>query len=283
MARITPPRIADLHSQQRLALHEVLNIHADMYPSMGYVHGVHLLSYGCTVTDLSAADGTVMFNETLLGVAADLAADTVYIVSSSASDTGTYRVQGTDANNAYQTATVTATGTTPAAVGGTWNHVSQCNAVSADNIGIVFVSTDAGAIPTTVSDQIQTKMLVGKNYAINPVLVCPEDWVITINSFEFSSDTNRPAAVQVDANRQGRWIENFKFFVADFDYTQEFHSPIKLWPGDRIRTTISLTSGTGADATFGMNGTVWRNDEEYPGDVLSIKPLFEGPQTAEPI
>jgi hypothetical protein len=262
-------------SSHNLAISQLYDVHFDMWPGLGSCKGVELLSFGATITGLDAADGEVGFYEGLLALPAALSASTVYVVSSSASDTGTYRLQGIDANGDYQDVTVTATGTTPVAASGTWNHVQSCNAVSADNVGTVYVSTDAGAIPTTTGDQIQTVMLPGKNYAINPVLECPNNWIILINSFSFSADTNQVCVVQIDCNRQGRYIENFKFFAADFEYFQEFHAPIKLWPGDKMRIKVELSAGVGADLTFGMNGTVLRNDLADMAPVFSAKHFFD--------
>lgn len=227
--------------------------------SMGWVDGGSLLSYGTTITGLSNSSGEVAFREgPALAFPTELSADTVYLVSSSASDTGTYKIQGIDANGDFAEASVTATGTTPVAFAGTWDHVQRCISTSANNVGTVYVSTDAAAIPTTLGDQIQTVMLPGINYAINPLLVCPNDQTILIYEFDFSSDADNDLTVGIQANREGMWIQNFKFFCG-FQFAQEFKAPVKLYPGDKLRVTVEASQGTSDSATFGMNGIVLRD------------------------
>lgn len=229
--------------------------------SIGLVPNAGLLSYGTTVTGLSNSSGQVAFREgPALAYPTELSGDTVYLVSSSASDTGTYKIQGIDTSGDYAEATVTATGTTPVAFSGTWNHVQRCISTSANNVGTVYVSTDAAAVPTTLGDQIQTVMLPGKNYAINPLLVCPNDRTILIYEFDFSSNTDNDMTVFIEANREGMWIENFKFFVGA-QFAQEFKAPVKLYEGDKLRVSCTVRAGTNNDATFGMNGVVITNSE----------------------
>lgn len=229
--------------------------------ALGLVQGASLLSYGATISSLSNADNQVAFREgPKLTFPTALSGDTVYIASSSASDTGTYKVQGVDASGDYAEATVTATGTTAAAIPGTWNHIQRCISTSATNVGTVYVSTDALVVPTTLGDQIQTVMLPGKNYAVNPVLMCPNDRTILIYEFDFSSDADNDTTVYIDANREGVWIENFKFFVG-FQFAQEFKIPIKLYEGDMLRVSVEAAVGTATNATFGMNGAVITNSE----------------------
>ena len=229
--------------------------------SIGLIRGASLLSYGTTITSLNSSDGTVAFREgPKLAYPAALSGSTVYLYSTSASDTGTYKIQGLDANGDYAEATVTATGTTPAAFAGTWNHVQRCISTSANNVGTVYVSTDAAAAPTTTGDQIQTAMLPTTNYAINPWLVCPNDRTILIYEFDFSSNADNDLVVNIEANREGRFIQNFKFFCG-FQFAQEFKIPIKLYEQDALRVTVSAATGTADDATFGMNGVVLTNSE----------------------
>lgn len=247
-------------SQGLQAFCTVRNIDFLTQVSMGWVDGASLLSYGSTITGLSNSAGEVAFREgPALTYPTELSADTVYLVSSSASDTGTYKIQGIDANGDYAEASVTATGTTPVAFAGTWDHVQRCISTSANNVGTVYVSTDAAAIPTTLGDQIQTVMLPGKNYAINSLLVCPNDHTILIYEFDFSSNTDNDAEVFIAANREGMWIENFKFFVG-VQFHQEFKAPIKLYPGDKIRISVEVRQGTNNDCTFGMNGIVLKDN-----------------------
>lgn len=275
MATITPPTWGEMSETDRQRWATAAGFHWDDLVSYGYVDGGERLSYGCTVTDLDAADGEVAFNESILAYPAELSASTVYLVSSSVSDTSTFTVHGIDANGDFATAQVTATGTTPAAISGTWNHIQRCISDGADNVGTVYVSTDAGALPTTLGDQIQTVMLPGTNYAINPMFVCPNNWLISITRFDFNTDTKSAFVIEVEANRQGRWLQNFLFYAYESQFAQDFHAPVILREGDKIRVKATLRSGTGADATFGMNGIVLRNDQGNT-DKFSVKPLFEG-------
>ena len=240
--------------------HQVCDPHFDTLVAVGYIDGVYPLSFGSSITGFAAADGEVAFREgaNFLDYGADLSADTVYLVSTSASDTQEFSVQGIDANGDAVTVTVTATGTTPVALSGTWNHVQRCICTGADNIGTVYISTDAAALPTTVGDQIQTVMLPGENYAISPLLVVPNNQLFTINQFDFSQDVNQSALIKVFAKRQGKWLINFKFFGGKEDnFEQGFHTPLRLFEGDSMKVTVTASGGATSKATFGMNGNIW--------------------------
>jgi hypothetical protein len=110
-------------------------------------------------------------------------------------------------------------------------------------------------------------MLPGTNYAINPMLVCPNNQVILLNRFDFSiSVKTNPARIDITANRQGRWIQNFVFF-SDGQFEQTFDVPIRLQPGEKLR--VEVTAGANAtNGAFGMNGKVLTSvgvDERYSG------------------
>jgi len=264
MAHITPVTGGEVLSLERSHWHRVFNPHFDTMVSWGYIPGANPVSYGSTLQSAVSGDGEIAFREgARIGYPTDLSASTVYLVSSSASDTGTYSIQGIDANGDYATATVTATGTTAVAVSGTWNHVQRCISTSANNVGTVYVSTKSGAgVPALVGDQIQTVMNVGDNYAINPMLVCPNNQIITVNSFSFSQDVQQAATIRITANRQGMWILNFKFYVGLQDqFEQPFHTPVRLFEGDKLRVSFRAGGGAAAKATFGMNGNVLEYSE----------------------
>lgn len=280
MATINPPGLAAATHEERLNIAQMWGIDFDMWAAMGYIKGLDIISYGCSITDFDAADGDVLFYEAILSAPAPLAASTVYICSSNAGDTGTYKVHGLDANGDFATANVTATGTTPAAIPGTWNHIQRCIHTTAlgSNAGTVYVSTDSGAVPSTVSDQIQTAMLATKNYAINPVYMVPNNHYVLINRFDFSTDSNALCTISIDANRQGTWIENFIFYTqGGAQFAQDFHAPLRLDAGDMLRVRVDLATGTGAKATFGMNGIEMRNDLPAAeiNHLLSVNKLFE--------
>ena len=271
MAAVTPPTEVEKDSQSRLTWHDVFRPHFDELISVGYVDGCFPLSYGSSVDGAVTGDGQIAFREAPeLNYGADLSASTVYIVSTSSSDTQDYVVQGIDANGDYATASVTATGTTPVAVSGTWNHIQRCICTTGvDNVGLVYISTDSGNVPTVITDQIQTVMAIGENYAINPMLQVPNNQLFTISAFDFSQDVNQKATVKILARRQGRWIINFKFFVGSNDsFRQTFNTPLRLFEGDAMRVTFNATGGGAARASFGMNGNVW--------DLTDLDPRLTG-------
>jgi hypothetical protein len=273
MADVTLPTKAEVQQDTRFRWHRAMNPHFDTLVSVGYIDGCYPVSYGGTISGFASGDGAVAFREgsTKLGYGADLSADTLYLVSSSASDTQDYTVQGIDANGDYATATVTATGTTPVAVSGTWNHAQRLICTSGvDNVGTVYLSTKSGAgVPITLGDQIQCVIGPGDNYAINPLLVVPNHMIVTINSFDFTQDVQQAATIRILCNRQGRWLLNFKLFVGlDDHFLQNFHTPLRFFEGDKIRIEITAGGGASANAAFGMNGNTW--------DVTNLDPRKEG-------
>lgn len=262
---IEPIRREQIKSGDRLNWSQVFRPEFGDLVSLGFVDGARPMSFGSTISGLASTDGNVAFREgTPLAFGTDLSASTVYICSSSGSDTQEFSVQGLDANDDFQTVDVTATGTTPAAVPGTWNHVQRFIAKTTPNVGTVYISTDAGALPTTAGDQIQCVMLPADSYGINPLLKMGNNMYGLIHRFDFSTDTRNACLIRVKANRQGNWLLNFKFYASDADYHQDFLVPLRLYPGDAIRVEIQLTSGTGASATYGMNGMVFELSPDTP-------------------
>ena len=271
MSHITSATKQEIQSDQRYRWHSVFQPHWDTLVAIGYIDGMYPLSYGSSLSGVVSGDGEVAFRwgpEFNYGTA--LSASTVYLVSTSASDTQVYSIQGIDANGDYATTTVTATGTTPVALSGTWNHIQRCICTTgANNVGTVYTSTEAAGLPVAQNDQIQTAMVPGENYAINPELVVPNDQIFTINAFDFSQDVTQSATIRIYANRQGRWIINFKFFVGNEDsFEQIFHTPLRLFEGDRMRVTFQAGGGSAAKASFGMNGNVF--------DATALDPTKEG-------
>lgn len=266
MPEITPVESIDIEGL--LSVHQTFNIGFETLVSLGYIRGADLLSYGATITGLASGSGEVAFYEGQLAFPTELSGDTVYLHSTSASDTNDYLIQGTDANDEYQEETITATGTTPAASANTWNHVQRCVAKSAANAGEVKVSTASGSEPTTTSDQIQTVMLAGTSHAINPLLVAPKNRHIFITRFDFNTPDRDASIVRIFANREGNYIQNFKFYTSDAQFAQEFRAPIKLRPQDRLRVSVQNTSGSAFTGTFGMNGVVLRNTSKFGAGTL---------------
>lgn len=276
---LNAPKREQVQDLGRVNWHHVFRPQFSDLLAAGYIDGGDILSFGSTITGLSNTAGQVAFRSgTALAFPAALSASTVYMVSSAA-DTQVWKVQGIDANGDYQSQTVTLTGTTPVAVPGTWNHVSSAVNTSdgTTNAGIVYVSTksDAGA-PSTTAHKIQVVIPVGDNYGINPELQCPNDKIILIHRFDFSTNQANDEQVRIFANRQGTWILNFQFYC-DFEYHQDFLVPIRLYPGDKLRVTIEASQGTNVDASFGMNGMVW-TDTRVNGSKIAggVGQLFAG-------
>jgi hypothetical protein len=274
MSQIKPPTRIQVSDPGRRAWHELYRPTWRELVSLGYVNDAAVFSYGGTIEGLSSLDGQVAFREgTPLAFGADLSASTVYLVSSAAGDTQDFSVQGLDADNLLQIVDVTATGTTPVAVSGTWNHIQRVVAKTTPNVGTVYVSTDAAAIPTTAGDQIQCVMLPAASYAINPLAMAAADQYILIYGFDFSTANRDTLKITIEANRQGNWIQNFVFYTYDSQYHQQFQQPLYLQPGDGIRVLCEATSGTDNAATFGMNAAFI--DRNLGGPSNAVSALWE--------
>jgi hypothetical protein len=288
MARqIIPPRPQQVNSTDLLNWHDVFKPNFGELLATGYVDGANAISYGSTIQALAVGDNEVQFfgaasGTKMNGLPTPLSASTVYAVSDNAADTHECHVYGLDAAGDQQVQTVTLTGTTPVAVAGTWNHVRALVSSGADNTGNLFVSTDAAAVPTTLSDQIQcvvaaaTAGRLNENYGINPVLVCPNEATINIHGIDLSISQQDGAVVRVYANRQGQWILNFEFYVYQNTYSQRFYTPINLAQGDRLAVMVQRTgAGGAADCAFGMNGYVLNAKAANPNNPLGIAVLYE--------
>lgn len=262
---LTPPKREAVQDAGRTNWHTVFPIQFSDLVASNYVDGAQPLSFGATIQSISSTDGRCAFREgPKLAFPAALTGETMYAVSSSAGDTQTYTVHGLDANNDFQSETVTLTGTTPAAIPGTWNHVQRIvnSTAGTVNAGIIYVSNKAtvGA-PSTTAHKIQCVAAVGDNYAINPEIVCANDRIILIHRFDFSTDGANDTKIRIEANRQGTWILNFLFYC-DLEYHQDFNVPIRLYPEDRLRVTIERQAGSNVNAGFGMNGMVFTDTRQ---------------------
>lgn len=259
---IRKPVNKDIELPSFQAWHTAYRPTFDQLVAIGYAAGAKTLSFGSTVTGLNTVDGRVAFNESFLGFPVELSSSTVYVISSSGSDTGQVRLQGLDSSDVPAEATVALNGTTPVAVPGTWNHIQSVVATDFTNVGTVYCSTDAAALPTTLGDQIQTVMLPGANYSINPMLRTGQNQFALINRFDFSTENRDSFRILIEANREGNWIQNFLLYTRDAQYAQEFRTPIALGPQQKMRVWCEMSGGSNGNASFGFNGFVMQDSIE---------------------
>lgn len=259
---IRKPVNKDIELPSFQAWHTAYRPTFDQLVAIGYAAGAKTLSFGSTVTGLNTVDGRVAFNESLLGFPVELSSSTVYVISSSASDTGQVRLQGLDGSDIPAEATVALNGTTAVPVPGTWNHIQSVVATDFTNVGTVYCSTDPAALPTTLGDQIQTVMLPGSNYSINPLLQTGQNQFALINRFDFSTENRDSFRILIEANREGNWIQNFLLYTRDSQYAQEFRTPIALGPQQKMRVWCEMSGGSNGNASFGFNGFIMQDSIE---------------------
>jgi len=125
---------------------------------------------------------------------------TLYISSSSASDTQSFEITGLDASKAPQTATVTLAGTTKTAITGTWTRVfSVVNKGTTDNLGDVYVyedDTPVGGVPPTLT-KVRAKVLVGDNKSRMALYTIPTGKTGYLQRIRFARGLWRTASVKL--------------------------------------------------------------------------------------
>jgi hypothetical protein len=273
VTNVIRPTASQTQEVDRQLWHNVFNPTFGQLVALGYVAGAAPLSYGSTVEGLQSTDGEVRFCPGIFATEDVLAADTVYLYSSSGSDVSTYTIHGIDGSGDFSAVQVTATGTTALALPGTWNHIQRVISDGADNVGTVYASTQSTGAPGA-GDKIQTVMVPGTNYAVNPVLMCPNDVHVLIHAFDFSCSVLDGMKVRILANRQGRTLENFVFYVYQSQHSQQFTVPVRLAPGDYIQTVVSRTASGTVNAAFGMNGVAMTHaGSALAAQTLDVDPL----------
>lgn len=228
----------------------------------GMVEGADVLSYGASVRDLAQASGFVRFAFDQ-EVDTDLpAASTLYVVSTEAADTSTFTVVGIDAAGDPQTVTGTFAGTTPVALSGTWNHAQKLIYTdgTTQNVGTLYLSTKATAGVPGASDNICCAAEINSNYGVNPILKCPNNQTILLNSLNITTETKTLHVILGRRTLGSVLINAFDVDVTDGFVDFQFEVPMYLREGDEIRMTVASLSGTVQGASFGFNGYILRGD-----------------------
>jgi len=135
------------------------------------------------------------------------AAETMYLMSSAAVHWQDYTVSGLDAAWAEQTAAVTCTGQTPAAIAGTWLRVSRVtNDGATDNAGAIYVSNDntnvTNGVPDTAAD-VRAMIALGLNQTLQAAWTVPAGQTFYITDYWLSESSKLGAEVTLVVRPEG--------------------------------------------------------------------------------
>jgi hypothetical protein len=244
--------------------------------SAGLIEGTEPLSFGGNIKSLAAASGEVRFDESQRAPTDLSAGSSLYVVSSSASDTSQVTVHGVNASGDFAIVTATLTGTTPVRVGAAdaWNHGQKLISNGAANVGVLYLSAKSGAGAPGASDFVQCQVAIGDRYAINPVLLVPNGWHIAMLQMNFST-AQKVLRIRFwrETIETGVKIKSFQVFMSDGDYEQQFPVPFFLKQGDKLTVTAESTSGTVTEASFGVNGYILKTDDVTADKHISVDSL----------
>ena len=179
-------------------------------------------------------------------------AETIYCISTSASDTSTLHVEGLDANYNLQTETVTLTGTSAVATTNTFIRVYRL-AYDAENVGTITARTDSGT--GTIVAQIDA----GYAQSLMAVYTIPAGYTgyllagdLTINAFRdvqlkfFVRAFGKPFRIAHMAETRGL-------------YRYDFNAPLKITEKSDLDVRIDDVSLSNSRATANFDLVLLKN------------------------
>jgi hypothetical protein len=201
------PFVQEWHNVYRPTFGELIGL--------GYVYGAEAITVGGHIEGLGVSDGHVAFYDPILPYPDPLTAETVYLVSSSSSDTMQVEIEGIDTSGLRSRSRVNLTGTTPV----------PAKTIGAENVGTIYCSINNLALPTTVADKIQCVIEADVSIGFNPEMRAADNEVIFIHEFDFSTDTREEFDMRLEVFRDGAWERLFRYY-SDSNIIREYKVPL---------------------------------------------------------
>ncbi len=240
--------------------------------SMGYLEGSTTTLMRSRLTGI-AKNKEILFDNSRYEVAAapvlpgvqTASPGPLFLVSDNPLDAGVFLCSALAADGTRVRAFTVLNGTTPVAIdsGNDLLHVRNLLQVSGTlHSGTIFVSDNAGGVPTPAADVIAARVEPGRGFGASPLTICPNDHTLIFSERLFSGSSSFNGVVRLYVRFAGTSVFSmtYEMDVAPGTTVSPINPPIVLSEGDALFISVSTAKG-GNDAGYHMahvllNGTV---------------------------
>lgn len=172
-----------------------------------------------------------------------LTAQTIYVISTSASDTGTLTVEGLDSNYDQQTELVTLTGTSAVTLSNTFLRIFRMTYSDVANIGTITARVTSGT--GTVVAQIDE----GYAQTLMSVYTVPAGFTAYMTTLDATIDGTKTCQVLMYQRLEGSPFRIAHIAEADGHYRYDFTAPLEIPEKTDIDMRVNEVSGNDARVT----------------------------------
>ena len=180
-------------------------------------------------------------------------AQTIYCISTSASDTATLSIEGLDANYDEQTEVVTLTGTTAVATANTFIRVFRMTYQDGANVGDITARVTSGT--GTVVAQIDT----GYAQTLMAVYTIPAGFTGYLTTIDATIDGTKACQVLMYHRLTGKPFRIAHVAESDGHYRYDFNAPLKLPEKTDVDIRVNEVSGNDARVTANFDIILLKN------------------------
>ena len=180
-------------------------------------------------------------------------AQTIYCISTSASDTATLSIEGLDANYNEQTETVTLTGTTAVTTSNTFIRVFRMTYEDGANVG------DITARVTSASGTIVAKIDAGYAQTLMAVYTIPAGFTGYMLALDATIDGTKTCQVFMYHRLVGKPFRIAHVAESTGHYRYDFKTPLKLPEKTDVDIRVDLVSGNDARVTANFDIVLLKN------------------------
>jgi hypothetical protein len=180
-------------------------------------------------------------------------AQTIYCISTSASDTATLTIEGFDANYEQQTETVTLTGTTAVTTSSTFIRVFRMSYEDGANVG------DITARVTSGTGTVVAKIDAGYAQTLMAVYTIPAGFTGYMVALDATIDGTKTCQVLMYHRLTGKPFRIAHVAESTGHYRYDFKTPLKLQEKTDVDIRVDLVSGNDARVTANFDIVLLKN------------------------
>jgi len=179
-------------------------------------------------------------------------AQTIYCISTSASDTAALTIQGLDANYEEQTETVTLTGTSAVTTTNTFIRVFRMT-YDATNVG------DITARVTSGTGTVVAKIDAGYAQSLMAVYTIPAGYTGYLTALDATIDGTKTCQMLMYHRLTGKPFRIAHVAESDGHYRYDFNTPLKLAEKTDVDIRVDQVSGNDARVTANFDIVLLKN------------------------
>ena len=215
-----------------------------------YANAFNVHKFGANYDiDIGSVPETVWTAGGLYPWAALTTAQTLYLISTNASDTGTIEIEGLDADYNFQSESLTMAGLTATTTANTYSRAFRMSYINAGaNAGTVTARTISGT--GTVVAQVDAN--VGQT--LMAVYTVPNGYTGYMTSLDVSVDANKSSQFQVYSRKTGQPFQIAHTTELSGTYITAFNSPLVMPAKTDIdmRVSLALSNNTRVSTNFDL-------------------------------